>query len=252
MASDFTYQFQSKKRRRSPWFLPLMVMMVLAIVIIVISLFYRVRDIQVVNGTDYADGQIVEASGIELGANLFFINRFQAASMIFSSLPYVDAVTIEQEAPSTILIHVQGSSPVGYVELDEELWLIDRRGKLLEKVTPETAERFVFVRGVTPISPVAGEMLVSDEQGMLRLGYALSILDALTAENLLAKVAWIDMEDAADPQLIYDGRLTVNLGPNEEVPYKIALFADVVQKLSAGDRGALRYSGGTSWTYSPD
>lgn len=252
MATDFTYQIQSKKRRRSPWILPLMVMIVLAIVIIIVSLFYRVRDIQVVNGTDYADGQIVEASGIELGANLFFINRFQAASMIFSSLPYVEAVTIEQEAPSTILIYVQGSAPVGYVELDDELWLMDRRGKVLEKVTPETAERFVHVRGVTPISPIPGELMVSDEAGMARLQYALALLDSLTAENLVGKVEWIDMKDVADPQMIYDERLTVNLGPNEEVPYKMALFADVVQKLSAGDRGTLRYTGGTSWTYSPD
>lgn len=252
MASEFNPQYQSKKRRTSPWFLPLMVMLILGVAIIIVSLFYRVRDIQVVNGTDYADGQIVEASGIELGANLFFINRFQAASMIFSSLPYVEAVTIEQEAPSTIILHVQGSTAVGYVELDDELWLIDRKGKILEKITQETAKGFVQLRGITPISPVPGELMVSDEEGMARIGYALSILDSLLAENLLAKVAWIDLEDAADPVMLYDNRLTVNLGPNEEVPYKFALFADVIQRLSTSDRGTLRYTGGTSWTFSPD
>lgn len=252
MALEFNPQFQNKKRRTSPWFLPLMVMLILGVVIIVVSLFYRVRDIQVVNGTDYADGQIVEASGIEVGANLFFINRFQAASMIFSSLPYVEAVTIEQEAPSTIILHVQGSSAVGYVELDDELWLIDRKGKILEKTTQETASEFVHIRGVTPIAPVPGELMVSDEEGMLRIGYALSILDRLLAENLISKVEWIDMEDPANPVMIYDNRLTVNLGPNEEVPYKFALFADVTQRLSTSDRGTLRYAGGTSWTFSPD
>ena len=252
MAGEFTFQFQNKKRRTSPWFLPLMVMLVLAVVIVIISLFYRVRTIEVVNGTDYADGQIVEASGIEVGANLFFINRFQAASMIFSSLPYVDAVTIEQEAPSTIILHVQGSTAVGYVELDDELWLIDRKGKILEKASLETAEEFVEIRNVTPISPVPGEMMVSDEQGMLKIQYALAILDSLTAEKLIGKVAWLDMKDAANPTMLYDNRFTVYLGANEEVAYKFALFSDVVQSLSSGDRGTLRYTGGTSWTFSPD
>jgi len=65
-------------------------------------------------------------------------------------------------------------------------------------------------------------------------------------------VAWMDLSDVENPQLLYDNRLTVYLGPNEEVAYKFALFADVVQRLSAGDRGTLRYTGGTSWTYSPD
>jgi cell division protein FtsQ len=229
-----------------------MVMLGLAVAIVIISLFYRVREIQVVNGTDYADGQIVGASGIEVGDNLFFINRFQAASMIFSDLPYVEAVTIEQEAPSKIILHVQGRSAIGYVELDNELWLLDRRGTVLEKITPETAEEFVCIRAVTPISPVPGELMVSDEAGMARLQYALEILDCLTAEKLIGKVEYIDMKDVSDPHLVYDGRLNVYLGANEEVAYKFALFADVVQKLSGSDRGTLRYAGGTSWTFSPD
>jgi len=252
MAMEFNLQGQNKKRRRSAWFLPMVVLAILGFTVTVVSLFYRVREIEVINGTDYADGQIIEASGIELGANLFFINRFQAASMIFSGLPYVEALTIEQEAPSKIIIQVQGSSAVGYAELDGEYWLLDRKGKVLEKITPEKAKEFVFIRNFTPISPIPGEPVISDEAGMVQLDYALAILDALTAENLIGKVEWVDMKDVADPVMNFDDRLTVYLGPKEEVPYKFALFADAVSKLSVNDRGTLRYTGGTSWSYSPD
>lgn len=91
-----------------------------------------------------------------------------------------------------------------------------------------------------------------DGEDSARLEYAMALLDAFTAEGILDKVSWVNLEDVQDPSMEYEGRLTVYLGPNEEVPRKIAQFENVLSQLSEGDTGILRFTGGTSWTYSPD
>ena len=104
---------------------------------LVVSLFFRVSVIEVVNASEYTDAEIIQASGIDKGANLFFVDRFQAASMIFSDLPFMDTVSIRRQIPGKIIIQAEGSAPVVYLSLDEEYWLLDRQGKNVGYCQPD-------------------------------------------------------------------------------------------------------------------
>lgn len=244
---------QNKIRRRSVWRAPLALILICAVAVVFLSLFFRVSRIEVVNATEYTDEQIIEASGIEKGMNLFFIDRFSAASMIFAGLPYVETVTIERSMPNKIVIQVVGTAAIAYVDLDSQHWLIDRKGKTLEAVDDTGTADYIHVIGLTPVSPVEGEDMVTAEgDDAARLEYAKALLDALMGQDQLKNVAWINLTDVADPSLYFENRFTVYLGTNEEVPYKIALLLNVVSKLTEDDTGTLRYTGGTSWTFSPD
>ena len=75
---------------------PVSFLIVLAALIFGMSVFFRVAGIEVSGNEFYSDEEIIEASGIEEGDNLFFINRITAITRIRARLPYVESAAIRQ------------------------------------------------------------------------------------------------------------------------------------------------------------
>ena len=243
---------QNKVKRRSAAYGPLTLLLIFLVVMLVMSLFFRVSEIEVINASDFADADIVTASGIEKGANLFFVDRFSAASMIFSSLPYMDTVSIQRQLPNKIVIQAEGSAPAAYLLLDGEYWLIDRNGKMLGTTSVLRAQDYPEIRSLEPMTAFEGVEMMVEGVNVERLAYVTELINALQGEQIIDHVEWIDVRDAANPSLIYDGRLTVYLGERDNTLYKIALLKDAAAQLSSDDTGTLTYAGGNGWSFSPD
>ena len=224
---------QSKLKRTGPLYGPLALVLIFLVVVLAMSLFFRVSEIEVVNASDYTDSEIITASGIEKGVNLFFVDRFSAASMIFADLPYMDTVSIRRQLPNRI-------------------WFLDRNGRALGVTTALKAEPYPEIRSLQTITVIPGEDPVVEGENIERLKYAGDLLNALGGQGLIGKVSWIDLKDPANPSIYYDGRLTVYFGERENTPFKAALLEDALTKLAADDSGSLAYGGGSAWTFSPD
>ena len=76
-----------KPRRRSSYSGPVVFVLVVLGIIFVMSLLFRVSDIQVEGNVHYTDEEIIRAIDIEPGDNLFFFNRFAAFARVYSKLP---------------------------------------------------------------------------------------------------------------------------------------------------------------------
>ena len=253
MNEESTIHPQNRPRRRSAWLGPLTLVLLFLVAMLVVSLFFRVSEISVVNASEYSDEEIIAASGVEEGANLFFVDRFKAASMIFSDLPYMDTVSIRRQLPNKIIIQAEGSAPVAWLRLDGEYWLLDRKGKLLGTVSQSEAEKYPEIRSLEPMTAIAGvEMMVEGDADERRLAYYTGLLSPLSAEGLLPYIQWIDLKNLTNPSLRFDGRITVYLGETEDLAYEAALLRDVTEHLAADDSGTLYYTGGNSWTFSPN
>lgn len=252
MSSESGFFYQNHVRRRSPWIGPLALLLVFVVIILFISLVYRVRKIEVVNASEYTDAQIIAASGIQTGGNLFFMDRFTAASLIFSNLHYMEEVSIQRKLPDTIVIQAKGTAASAWMEVGGECWLIDRVGVMLEPVSPTEAQSYTEIRGLETSSPLEGEPMLVDDANAGRLQATCALLTALIGEDMLKDVSYIDVTKPEAPVFAYQGRLTVYPGDVTEADYVMALFKDAVSKLSPGDTGILTNSGDGKWTYSPD
>lgn len=243
---------QSKIKRSGFAYGPLALVMAFLVIIIVMSLFFRVSEIEVINASDYSDEEIIVASGIDEGVNLFFVDRFSAASMIFANLPYMDTISIRRQLPNKIIIQAEGSAPAAYLRLDDEYWFVDRFGKMLGAVSALQAEAYPELRSIEPITAIEGVEMIVEGADVQRLAYVSELLNALMGEGLLDDIAWIDLRDPANPSVFYDGRLTVYFGELDNTAYKAALLRDALSLLAADDSGTLSYAGGSAWTFSPD
>ena len=136
--------------------------------------------------------------------------------------------------------------------LDEDYWLMDRSGKMLGTTDALTAGKYPEVRSLEPVTALEGENMLVEGTDAERLAVLQTILSALKAEGVADLVAWIDLKDPTNPSLRYDDRLTVYLGSEGDMLYRIALLKNVVSQLAAEDAGTLYYNTGSAWTFSPD
>jgi cell division protein FtsQ len=243
---------QKKLKRTGFYYGPMALVLLFLVAVLIMSLFFRVSEIEVVNASDYSDREIVAASGIEKGVNLFFVDRFSAASMIFADLPYMDTVSIRRELPNKIVIQAEGSAPAVYLRLDEEYWLLDRRCKMLGVTSATKAEAYPEVRSLEPLTAMENMDMIVEGPNVERLAYAAELITALQGEGMLSDTLWIDVKDAANPSVYYDKRLTVYFGPMGDTARTAALLRDAVARLAPDDSGTLRYNGGSEWIFSPD
>ena len=231
-----------KKRARSALFAPAAFLLICGALIFALSVFFRVNTVAVTGNSVYTDEEIVEASGIEAGDNLFFINRFTAVNRIYSRLPYVEQADIQRSLPNQLVIRVTESSAVAVVSAESGLWVIDRICKLLARAEGDEGAHLIRVEGLTPIAPEVGQIIAPGEAETPKVAYLSALLRQISDLGLQGDVTRIDMSSAANPSFDYLGRFTVKLGAYENVEYKFQCLLSAVATLPEGDRGTLDLS----------
>ena len=85
----------NRRRRRGNFgflYKLLSVLVICAAVVMALTLFFRVDTIEVTGTERYTEKDVIEASGIQLGDNLFLLNKYEAARSIAEQLPYIDII----------------------------------------------------------------------------------------------------------------------------------------------------------------
>jgi hypothetical protein len=113
--------------------------------------FFRVRTVEVSGASRYTQSELIAASGIQDGDNLFLINKFSVVPSMFKRLPYLDTIMIRRRLPDTMVITVTECTPAAVLETESGGWLMDKRTKLLE----QAAGSYPRVIGLTPLSSTA-------------------------------------------------------------------------------------------------
>ena len=235
-------QQRRTRRKRNALFAPLSFLIICAALVFGMSVFFRVSTIEVEGNALYTSEEIIEASGIEQGDNLFFINRFSAISRIFSKLPYVEKAVINRSLPNRLVIVVTESQAIACVAAEDGTWAIDRGCKLLSKVGGDELRGLIRIEGLTPIAPEAGQVIAPGEAESPKVSYLSAILTQIDTLGLRDNISYIDISGISNPSFDYLGRFTVKLGSFENTEYKFQCLLSAVDALSEGDRGTLDLS----------
>ena len=80
------------------------------------TVFFQVETVAVTGNSRYSQEEIIKATGIQTGDNLFRMNKYQIAHQVLQGLPSVEELTIRRALPSTIVITVKEWDAVARVE----------------------------------------------------------------------------------------------------------------------------------------
>ena len=193
------------------------------LIIVALTLFFRVDTIVVSGQERYTSQEIQDATGIAQGDNLFLLNKYDVAQNIVKALPYVEEIRISRKLPDTLLIEVREcGTPLALVQ-DGSAWLISPGGKIVEQKSAAEVGDSGIIDGCKLLAPSVGTPLAlateyADQQTSL-----LELLAALEDAGMLKQVDAIHLDDAGKVIMDYAGRFTV------EMPYN----ADYAMKLKA-------------------
>lgn len=216
------------------------------------TVFFRVESVVVTGNSRYTQEEVVAATGIELGDNLFHMNKYEIYDQVRQSLPYIEDVNIRRSLPNTILLTVSewsaaaqilpasggGTTSAGEGEDQEaggeqqeqsaaqEAWLISVGGKLLEPAPADSTA--MEVSGLTALMPQAGTMLAVPQEEQFKLEALLGLLPALEERGMLSDVSSVELGDT-QIQLRYLGRYNVKMPLNEDFSYNLGLLQTVVE-----------------------
>lgn len=109
---------------------------VVAAVVFGVAIFFKVNTVEVQGNSIYSAEEILSASGIQKGDNLFTLNKEAAAGSIKAGLPYVETVSVIRFLPDRVVIEVRESEAAFAVETSvNTTWLINSVGKALEQIS---------------------------------------------------------------------------------------------------------------------
>ena len=212
------------------------------------TVFFQVETLAVTGNSRYTQEEIIAASGVQVGDNLFRMNKKQISQQILRQLPYVESVSILRGLPSTITFQVTEWDAVAQVEVyaqgqtqesgseeetqqaaAQEAWLISVGGKLLEPVSASHTAS-ISVTGITALAPQAGSMLAvpQDQQG--KLTALTNVLQQLQEQNMMGRVSSIDLTHTSYMLLRLDGSIDAKLPLTGDTAYYLRALNAAVEE----------------------
>lgn len=237
MARRNRYNRRRRQGRFAFLYKMLIFVVICAAIAVALALFFKVETITVTGNSRYTQREIIEAGGIEVGENMFFLNKYKAADAITSALPYIETVQISRSLPSTLTITVRECTAPAAVQQAGMLWLISGDGKVVDSKTIGTNTKYAMVKGLTLIEPTVGKNIAVEEEQQSSARLLTELLGLLRDKAMLADVQTIDLSDGATVELRYLDRFDVMLRRDADFDYKLDYLLAVVERLEVNEKG---------------
>ncbi len=213
---------------------------VIAAIVMSVTVFLKVAEIEVSGTTRYEAADIIQTSGIKTGDNMFMINKFDVAEKILDRYPYIEQIKIRRRLPDKFTFEIIERTPAAFVIADDNRWLIDKKGYILERVGNDEVVKVPKITGVEVATPYAGgELVLKNEAQLLPLR---EVLNSLSSSGMTENTTRIEIAKLYDINIIYGDRFLVSLGDTTELPRKIEMLKAVIGELAEFDKGTINVS----------
>lgn len=212
------------------------------------TVFFQVETLAVTGNSRYTQEEIIAASGVQTGDNLFRLSKRQISEQILHQLPYVESVSILRGLPSTLTFQVTEWDAVAQVEVyaqgqtqdsgqdgetqqaaAQQAWLISVGGKLLEPVSASRTAP-ISVTGLTVLAPEAGSMLAVPQDQQSKLTALTNVLEQLQAQDMMSRVTSIDLTHTSYVLLRLDGSIDAKLPLTGDTGYYLRALNAAVEE----------------------
>ncbi|MDO4173773.1 MAG: FtsQ-type POTRA domain-containing protein [Eubacteriales bacterium] len=241
-----------KKRRRQRIIIQRVILVVLLIAVIVLAptIFFRVSQITVTGDTRYTADELIEASGVSNGDNMFFLDTKRIISNMEQTYPYLGTIELHRKMPSTLQIEVSDRTPVLSVEHGQGYLLLDLTGKVLEE-TDTAQENTAQVLGASSDGLAVGDTVDSEHEKIMAV---LHLMELMNQYEMDTSIRSIDVQKAYDVRVQYEDRYTILLGSMEEdkLEHKIQFLQAILKEPSLPESGIIDLTGDSEARYRPE
>ena len=239
---------KKSKRKYTIYYILVLVLLLVVGISLSLTVFFKVETILVDGSGRYSEDEIIKSSNINIGDNLIRLQKKGIAQELIDQYPYIMDVKISKHLPATICIGITLAEPTQTIETEESYLLLDDRGRVLEDSLLVKPEGYYRVIGIAPQKLTAGQYLPESSQEAYR---TLQQITQYIALEELANIWVIDLTDPLSLRLLYDGRVSIELGSRLQLDHKIRFAKTAMNSIGENEIGMLDVSNHTMAHFRP-
>lgn len=231
-----------RRRRRALliFYLFVFITVIAAAAVLSLTVLFKIDSISVTGTSRYSAEEVIQTGGIKKGENLFLANTAAAQKKILQTLPYIGSVKVSRRFPAQIAITVTEEPVSGVIPFQKKFAVVGASGKVLE-LADKLPQNITQIKGITLSGAEMGKPLVykdTSQQTTLQ-----NIIAAIQATKL-DKVTAIDLTKSYKLLVVYDKRITMNLGLASDLEKKIRFGKSILDsgKIKNTEKGVLDLS----------
>lgn len=223
----------------------LSVLAICAVIVVALTLFFRVDTITITGEDRYSEAEIIEATGLSTGDNLFLLNKYAIAEDLLKKLPYIAQVRINRVLPDTLTIDVTESDAVLAVVQEGSAWLVSPEGKIVEQRVASAAKDLAKIDGCELLAPSVATPIALSTDRSIQQESLLALLKALDEKKMIDQVQAIHLADLTILSMDYAQRFRVEMPYGADYPYKLRTLQTILDsgKIESNEVGTIRMTG---------
>ena len=216
----------------------------LIVLVLCLTVFFKVKMVEINGVTLYRDDQILGVGGILKDENLVRTDTALIKKRLEETLVFIEEAKVEKKYPSTLIISVTEAQKAADIVVDDKVCVVSASGRVLEMGNARTTGGIPVVRGFELTSKKVGDKLASKDESKLKIyNDLMKNISAISMD----KITEIDLSSRSGIIMLYDGRITLELGSSMDLDYKLNYFKSVIDSKLSGDfKGKLVYNGSDS------
>lgn len=121
-----------KRRRRILAYCVIIFVLLIIFTILAFTVFFRIAHIDITGKTTYTKEEIISASGLEIGDQLYLFNPEKVEERIVENLPYIENAEITRKISGKITVEVKTTKAQYVIAYGEKYAVLSNDGKILE------------------------------------------------------------------------------------------------------------------------
>ncbi len=248
LARYYSKKKKIKKRRKIAFYTLFVVLLICTVTILSLTVFFNINSIKVNGNSHYTAQKIIDESGLEVGDNLFRLNKFKIIDSLKAKLPYLDTVEIDRKLPVSLEINVTESQDFMCIMSGDNALVVDKNLKILNR-TEAAPEGLATVYGIVPTTDKIGDIVTCENGADLTLLQLAGVLyDSFGVGNITS----VDVTAAYDIRVRYQDRLDIKFGTLENIGDKVRLVEYVINENSKSEHAQIDVSSGKRVYYKAD
>ncbi len=230
-----------KRHRKQLAFLVALVLVASVMAIVLLTPAFNISKIEVYGNSVLKDEQIIQASGIVKGINIFEMSVKESKNNI-KSLGYVESVKIKRSLPSTVKITIVEEVGVAYLKAEDGFVIIAADGRCIDindgtdgKNAAKTPD-LPLVKGMKNVKYKVGKTITTENK--VQFEALTACLHEFSKNDYVFNMREIDMTDITDIKFYYYSKdLCVTVGTTDMIDYKMECFGRYLEEVDARPTG---------------
>lgn len=235
---------RGRKHSAFTWILYVVVILILTSILLYIlsrTFLFNIKTIKVSgNSKNYTAEEIVDASGIKPGDNMFVMDSKAAEKNIEEKLTLIENAKIRKHPFDTIEIVVKDAEEAYNISYDNGKYMIvSKYGKIISNGTKQNNE-LSMISGFDPKNAKVGEKVASKDSQKDNIFKSIAVAIPSKKDSGITNV---DISNKYNIKVYFGDGLEFDAGTRSDITYKINLARKVIADLPEGSSGVLEMAG---------